>query len=92
LKPRRLTIEEFPGFSCVLLSSAKMDIIVAQGIESWESALSSVAGVYLITDTKTGRHYVGTANIGNCRVLLDFLPSPIEAGEQRHVVDRVGRE
>jgi hypothetical protein len=34
---------------------------VAQEIESWKSALSSVAGVYLITDTETGRHYVGSA-------------------------------
>jgi hypothetical protein len=61
VKPRRLAVEDFPGFSNVLLPKPKLDIIVAQEIESWESALSSVAGVYLITDTKTGRHYVGSA-------------------------------
>jgi hypothetical protein len=61
LKPRRLVIEEFSGFTNVLLPKSKLDIIVAQEIESWKSALSSVAGVYLITDTKTGRHYVGSA-------------------------------
>jgi len=61
LKPRPVAVEEFPGFSNVLLPKWKLDIIVAQEIESWKSALSSVAGVYLITDTKTGRHYVGSA-------------------------------
>jgi hypothetical protein len=61
LKPRRLAIEEFSGFTKVLLPKPKLDIIVVQEIESWKSALASVAGVYLITDTKTGRHYVGSA-------------------------------
>jgi hypothetical protein len=61
LKPRRLAVEEFPGFTKVVLPKATLDIIVAQEIESWKSALSSVAGVYLITDTKTGRHYIGSA-------------------------------
>ena len=61
LKPRRMVVEEFPGFTKIVLQKETLDIIVAQGIESWKSALSSVAGVYLITDTKTGRHYVGSA-------------------------------
>jgi len=61
LKPRRLEVEEFPGFSNVLLPKSKLDIIMRQAVESWKSALSSVAGVYLITDRKTGRHYVGSA-------------------------------
>lgn len=61
LLPRRLAIEEFPGYRSVLLSKAKLDLIVMQEIQSWKGALSSVAGVYLITDSKTGRHYVGSA-------------------------------
>ena len=28
----------------------------------WQKRLSAVAGVYLITDTKTGKHYVGSAS------------------------------
>ena len=28
----------------------------------WANRLSSVAGIYLITDTKTGKHYVGSAS------------------------------
>lgn len=61
LLPGRLTVEAFPGFTSVLVSMAKLALIVSQQLESWKSALSSVAGVYLITDTKTGRHYVGSA-------------------------------
>jgi hypothetical protein len=61
LMARPLEIEAFSGFSQVLLLKSKLDIIVKQEIESWKAALSSVAGIYLITDTMTGRHYVGSA-------------------------------
>lgn len=61
LMPRRLEIEEFPGFSRVLLRKSDLDLIVQQEIVSWKSALASVAGVYLITDSESGRHYVGSA-------------------------------
>lgn len=30
--------------------------------KEWENRLSAVAGVYLITDTKTGKQYVGSAS------------------------------
>src|SRR5690606_31806363 len=29
---------------------------------SWRTALASVMGIYLITDTRDGRHYVGKAD------------------------------
>ena len=32
-----------------------------QSIDSWRAALSSVAGVYVISDTATGQLYVGSA-------------------------------
>lgn len=28
----------------------------------WKNKLSAIGGVYLITDTKTGKHYVGSAS------------------------------
>lgn len=59
--PKRLTIGEFPGFKAVDLAKSELDIIVAQNLESWRTALSSVAGVYLISDTTTGKLYVGSA-------------------------------
>ena len=61
LRPRPLEVEEFPGFSQVLLPKWKLDLIIREEITSWKSALSSVAGIYLITDTNNGRHYVGSA-------------------------------
>jgi hypothetical protein len=61
LRPQRLTIREFPGFASVIVSKAELDLIIQQQIPSWKSALINVAGVYLITDTDTGKHYVGSA-------------------------------
>jgi len=60
--PERLRIAEFPGYRAIDLSKDELDIITGQVIESWKAALSSVAGVYLISDTKTGKLYVGSAS------------------------------
>lgn len=35
---------------------------VQQNVDSWRSALSSVKGIYLITDNQTGKLYVGKAD------------------------------
>jgi hypothetical protein len=59
--PKRLSIGEFPGFKAVDLSKAELDIVVSQELQSWRAALSSVAGVYLVSDTCSGRLYVGSA-------------------------------
>lgn len=58
----RLRIAEFPGYRAIDLSKEELDIITGQAIESWKAALSSAAGVYLISDTKTGKLYVGSAS------------------------------
>jgi hypothetical protein len=60
--PRRLRVAGFPGYRAINLTKEELDIITSQTIESWMSALSSVAGVYLISDTKTGKLYVGSAS------------------------------
>lgn len=57
-----LSIGEFPGFKAVNLTKDQLDTVVRQADPSWRSALSSVAGVYLITDTATGKLYVGSAS------------------------------
>ncbi len=61
-RPERLTIGDFPGFKSVSLSKSELDLIVRQSLDSWRTALSNVAGVYLISDTKTGGLYVGSAS------------------------------
>ena len=54
----------FEGYDKVLLSFDELHEIVFHKAahKEWENRLSAVAGVYLITDTKTGRHYVGSAS------------------------------
>ncbi|MEJ3406111.1 GIY-YIG nuclease family protein [Rathayibacter sp. YIM 133350] len=42
----------------------------------WRTALSSVVGVYLITDTRDGRHYVGKAHgVENIRQRWNAYPT-----------------
>ena len=55
---------EFIGYDRVLLSYETLRKIVYNkaAYKEWEDKLSAVAGVYLITDTKTGKHYVGSAS------------------------------
>lgn len=54
----------FPGYDEVILSWKTLWKIVyhKEANKVWEDKLSAVAGVYLITDTNTGRHYVGSAS------------------------------
>ena len=57
----RIKVGEFPGFRDVNLSMADLRSVVTGSAASWRAALSSVAGVYVITDAETGRLYVGSA-------------------------------
>ncbi len=61
LYPQKLMVGEFPGYKNTLILKSKLDIIITQNIPSWKSALQNVSGIYLITDTNTGLHYVGSA-------------------------------
>ncbi|WP_312944569.1 GIY-YIG nuclease family protein [Stutzerimonas kunmingensis] len=62
LLPKRLTIGDFPGFKSVNLTKEHLDIVVRQNIPTWRAALSSVKGIYLLTDVETGKLYVGKAD------------------------------
>jgi hypothetical protein len=59
--PERMSIAEFPGFRMIDISKGELDLIISHALETWKVALSNVAGVYLITDTKSGKLYVGSA-------------------------------
>jgi len=65
IREQRMTIGDFPGFNGVLLSQIMLKTLVRELNPSWRTALSNVAGVYLITDTSTGKHYVGSAYGGD---------------------------
>lgn len=62
LMAHRMTFPQFPGFKQVNISKQELDAYVEHGTASWRTALSSVKGIYLITDTKTGKLYVGKAD------------------------------
>ena len=61
LKAEKLSIGEFPGYRNINLSKGELETIVGQSIESWRIALSNVAGVYVISETESGKLYVGSA-------------------------------
>nr|WP_202387344.1 GIY-YIG nuclease family protein [Nocardioides flavescens] len=53
----------FPGFDRLVLSHAELQAVVReQRYAAWRTTLASVQGIYLITDTRDGRHYVGKAD------------------------------
>ena len=58
---QRMTIGDFPGYNSVLLSYHMLKTVVRENNPSWRAALSNVAGVYLVTDTTSGKLYVGSA-------------------------------
>jgi hypothetical protein len=51
----------FPGYEDIDLSFEEIETLVRNGRLDWKAALESVKGVYLITDIKTGKRYVGSA-------------------------------
>ena len=54
----------FVSYDKVMLCFDSLKTIVSNSKQHsvWEKRLSSVAGIYLITDTKTGKHYIGSAS------------------------------
>jgi hypothetical protein len=59
----------FPGFDKVVIDFPTLiDVVESSRYRSWQAALASVQGIYLIADSRTGKHYVGKAD-GTERVL-----------------------
>lgn len=53
----------FPGFDRLVLDYAQLQAVMREArYGPWRTALSSVVGIYLITDTRDGRQYVGKAD------------------------------
>lgn len=61
IRPLRQSIGDFPGYNNIRLSFRNLNTIISQEIQSWKTALSNVAGIYLIADILTGKHYIGSA-------------------------------
>ena len=64
-RERPVLTDPFVSYKDVLLSKQDLDNLVAHGDTAWVTALSSVKGVYVITDTSNGKLYVGSATSEN---------------------------
>ena len=53
--------EDFPGYDNVRLSYQQLATIIKCNKKDWVAALKNQKAVYLITDTETGKLYVGSA-------------------------------
>ncbi len=53
--------ENFPGFEKVNHNFSTLESVFRTERQDWQAALGSVKGVYVITDTNNGKHYVGSA-------------------------------
>jgi hypothetical protein len=59
--PDRYSGRPFPGFHLLHVSFEEFEMLVDYARVDWSTALSSIKGVYLITDDTSGRRYVGSA-------------------------------
>ncbi len=57
----RIAIQKFPGFENINIGFEYLQSIIANGELTWKTALENVKGVYLISDRKNGKQYVGSA-------------------------------
>jgi hypothetical protein len=64
IRPDRLRVSEFRGYSWAMLTKQDLDIVVRQSVDSWRAALGAVSGIYVIADRHTGKLYVGSATAG----------------------------
>jgi hypothetical protein len=57
ISPARLSFGEFPGYRNVVLSLSSIGAIVRLGhrFSSWQTALSVVKGIYVLTDRDSGK-------------------------------------
>ncbi|MDY0143705.1 MAG: GIY-YIG nuclease family protein [Bacteroidales bacterium] len=53
--------EDFPGYENVRLSYNQLEVIIDRNKRDWIASLENQKAVYLITDTNTGKFYVGSA-------------------------------
>lgn len=61
IMPEPLAMSDFKNFKNVLLTRKQLELIFTHEYPSWKAALSSVAGVYLLSDQATGKLYIGSA-------------------------------
>jgi hypothetical protein len=61
--------EDFSGYDKVRLSYEQLSTIIKRRKQDWIAALENQKAVYLITDTNSGEHYIGSATGENGMLL-----------------------
>lgn len=56
-----LHYKRFTDYFDLILSYSELEEIILNQYSDWKAVLSSIKGIYLITDTNTGKLYVGSA-------------------------------
>ncbi|MEM7744051.1 MAG: GIY-YIG nuclease family protein [Pseudomonadota bacterium] len=59
--PDRFSGRPFPGYDSLHLTFSELETLVDNARLDWSTALENINGVYLISDDKSGRRYVGSA-------------------------------
>jgi hypothetical protein len=59
--PELYTGRPFPGYEDIDISFEEIETLVRNCRLDWKAALESVKGIYLLTDIKTNKRYVGSA-------------------------------
>ena len=57
----RFSESDFPGYANVTVSWSQLHQIISRNNREWRTALQNQKGIYLITDTNSGKQYVGSA-------------------------------
>jgi hypothetical protein len=65
IKKQEYRFDPFPGYSKVHITFDLLSEIINNNETSWKTSLSNVKGIYLISDKKTGKLYVGSASGDN---------------------------
>ena len=52
---------QFPGYEDIDLSFEELETLVKNDRSDWKASLENIKGIYLISDTKAGKRYVGSA-------------------------------
>lgn len=71
--------DDFPGYDKVRLSYYQLETIIRRHKKDWIAALENQKAVYLITDTYTGKLYVGSA-YGENGMLLQRWQNYVNSG------------
>lgn len=64
IRDKRMVVSDFPGYNAVNISFRLLRTVVRKNIPQWKDALSNVGGLYLVTDTHTGKLFVGGTQTG----------------------------